>query len=124
MLYFRIGMTNVFVYHARFSKFKHLRVLYSISAITCQPLSPIEGAILACTNGTLFRSVCSFNCDVGYDMPPEVSKALVCQSDKTWRKHGEPKCIGKVQYMLLILDFRKNILRMWLDKYISRKIPA
>ena len=69
----------------------------SISALTCPLLSPIEGARPECTNDNYFRSICSFNCDEGYDMPPQVSKALVCQNDKTWRKHGEPRCIGTVQ---------------------------
>ena len=75
--------------------FLMLRLTY-ISALTCPVLSPIEGASPSCTEENHFRSICSFNCKVGYDMPSHVSKALVCQNDKTWRKNGEPKCKGKL----------------------------
>ncbi|XP_053381797.1 sushi, von Willebrand factor type A, EGF and pentraxin domain-containing protein 1-like [Mercenaria mercenaria] len=60
----------------------------------CPALPSLEGAGRPkCTNGSNFRSICSYNCGSGFDMPPRVSKALVCDKTKSWRKYGQPKCV-------------------------------
>ncbi|KAK3602544.1 hypothetical protein CHS0354_003796 [Potamilus streckersoni] len=59
---------------------------------TCPTLPDIPKAKLTCTNENYFRSICTYTCESGYDMPINTARALICTIDQTWRKHGEPEC--------------------------------
>lgn len=63
--------------------------------IVCPRLLPLgtDTAAPTCTNGENYGSYCTYTCGKGYDMPPNVSKVLVCSDDRQWRKSGEPRCI-------------------------------
>ncbi|KAL3870955.1 hypothetical protein ACJMK2_038980 [Sinanodonta woodiana] len=59
---------------------------------TCPKLPSIPKATLSCTQENYFRSVCSYSCETGYDMPNNTARALICTIDRSWKKHGEPEC--------------------------------
>jgi len=65
-----------------------------VSVVTCPTQRPLPGANLTCTDGNNFRSVCTFQCKTGYDMPPRVSKTVVCTKYGTWRGDGQQRCVG------------------------------
>lgn len=66
-----------------------------ILAVECPTLPLIGQAELpVCSNGQNFKSICSYNCYLGYGMPQGVSKTVVCRSNKTWLYKGDPECIG------------------------------
>ncbi|KAL3870958.1 hypothetical protein ACJMK2_038983 [Sinanodonta woodiana] len=63
-----------------------------VDAWTCPKLPLIPKASLSCTQENYFRSVCSYSCETGYDMPKNTAPALICTINRTWKKHGEPEC--------------------------------
>ncbi|KAL3870926.1 hypothetical protein ACJMK2_038954 [Sinanodonta woodiana] len=67
-------------------------VRYAQETWTCPKLPPILNASLSCTQENYFRSVCSYSCQTGYDMPNNTARALICTINRTWKKHGEPEC--------------------------------
>ncbi|XP_050389147.1 sushi, von Willebrand factor type A, EGF and pentraxin domain-containing protein 1 isoform X2 [Patella vulgata] len=45
-----------------------------------------------CTDGSQYRSVCTYTCHEGYGVASGMSRVQVCQEDGTWRG-GRPQCI-------------------------------
>jgi len=65
------------------------------AAVVCPVVPTIARAFYNCTDGNNFRSVCWYTCEDGYDMPPEVSKTIVCTKYGTWRGYGHQVCVGR-----------------------------
>ncbi|OWF51465.1 sushi, von Willebrand factor type A, EGF and pentraxin domain-containing protein 1-like [Mizuhopecten yessoensis] len=60
---------------------------------SCDPLLPSSPLLsITRTNGDLFRSIATFSCVSGYDVPTGVRRAAVCGVDKTWSS-TVPNCV-------------------------------
>ncbi|XP_046380159.2 sushi, von Willebrand factor type A, EGF and pentraxin domain-containing protein 1-like [Haliotis rufescens] len=60
--------------------------------VTCPPPSFAPDATLTCTDGTNFKSACSYMCKAGYDVKPGMSRVRVCAYDGQWRG-AIPECV-------------------------------
>ncbi|XP_046569114.1 LOW QUALITY PROTEIN: uncharacterized protein LOC124277463 [Haliotis rubra] len=60
--------------------------------VTCPPQSIAPDATFMCTDGTNFKSACSYTCKTGYDVKPGKSRVRVCAYDGQWRG-AVPECV-------------------------------
>lgn len=74
-------------------------------AVVCPNVSIIARANYTCRGGNNFRSVCWYTCEDGYDMPPAVSKTIVCTKNGTWSGYGLQACIGKQAGRQCVIKF-------------------
>ncbi|KAK3085610.1 hypothetical protein FSP39_006044, partial [Pinctada imbricata] len=60
--------------------------------IKCKDLPPVNKPLsFTCTDGNNYRSVCTYKCDLGYDIEPGMTRVRVCSANKQWRGDA-PKC--------------------------------
>ncbi|KAL5012411.1 hypothetical protein ScPMuIL_010962 [Solemya velum] len=65
----------------------------SCKKIECPNIIPSSGLMsMSCTEGTKFRSICTYSCVDGYDIPTGSIRVRVCSADRTWRG-AEPTCV-------------------------------
>ena len=70
-------------------------------------LVPDKGNV-SCTREDRYESICTYNCDEGYDLPPLYSRKTVCLSNgdseigKWSSDHDDYLCLGKLKFFPLM----------------------
>ena len=94
MLLTSIGLTTK---HAVCRKTFMLKPIFYMSIITdCGELSPPTHGTIQYTDETVYQSVASYSCDIGYSV--EGRSTRICQADASW-SHTEPTCVIKGEFI-------------------------
>ena len=51
----------------------------------------------SCTSEFYFRSICTFGCDDGFDIPKDMRRTKVCLASGFWNG-ADAECVGKTCY--------------------------
>ena len=74
--------------------FWYLTYILIFVEVTCPGFLLSESKLkYTCTDKNNFRSICTFNCENGYDIKPGMSRVIVCSKSGIW-KGSIPKCRG------------------------------
>ena len=52
---------------------------------------------VSCTSEFFFRSICTFGCDDGFDIPKDMRRTKVCLASGFWNG-ANAECVGKIWY--------------------------
>ena len=63
----------------------------------------------SCTSEFYFRSICTFGCYDGFDIPKDMRRTKVCLASGFWNG-ADAECVGKIQYeSMTVPGVKKNL---------------
>ena len=60
-------------------------------------MAPHGQMSFSCTSEFFFRSICTFRCDDGFDIPKDMRRTKVCLASGYWNG-ADAECVGKIWY--------------------------